>query len=74
MSYYAVETQDANEPMKYFDTLEEAKEANGVIFICDENHVCQLLDVEILIALQKKPGTCKPSIGTIRVKRSDRTC
>ena len=53
MSYYAVETQDANEPMKYFDTLEEAKSANGVIFICDENHVCQLLDVEILIALQK---------------------
>lgn len=53
MSYYAVETQNVNEPMKYFDTLEEAVNAEGVIFVCDENHVCQLLDVEIVIALQK---------------------
>ena len=53
MSYYAVETQDIDQPMKYFDTLDEAKEANGVIFICDENHVCQLLDVELLISLAK---------------------
>ena len=53
MIYYAVETQDTNEPMKYFDTLDEAKQAEGIIFVCDENHVCQLLDVEILIALQK---------------------
>ena len=51
--YYAVETQDTNEPLKYFDTLEEAKEAGGIIFICDKNHVCQLLDVELLISLAK---------------------
>ena len=51
--YYAVETQDTNEPMKYFETLEEAQKAGGIIFICDENHVCQLLNVELLISLAK---------------------
>lgn len=51
--YYAVITQDEQEPMKYFNTLEEAQQAEGVIFVCDDNHVCKLLDVELLIALQK---------------------
>ena len=51
--YYAVETQDEQEPMKYFDTLEEAQQVEGIIFVCNESHVCQLLDVESKTDLHK---------------------
>lgn len=35
MSYFGVQTNDEAEPFKYFDTLEEAQQLEGVVYIFD---------------------------------------